>query len=66
MVVSKGRVLTKSAKRLASLRQISWNELSSMTRQSLQGHRFATIEAIDVQISAWARSINTKQRGVEW
>lgn len=45
---------------------VAENELSSMTRQSMHGHRFATIDAIESQISAWAAATNTKQRGVDW
>jgi len=45
---------------------IAENELSSMTRQAMHGHRFATIESIDRQISAWAAATNDKQRGVDW
>lgn len=45
---------------------VAENELSSMTRQSLHGRRFSTIEAIARQVSAWAEAINAKQRGVEW
>lgn len=45
---------------------VAENELSSMTRQSMHGHRFPTIEAIENQVSAWATATNTKQRGVDW
>lgn len=45
---------------------IAENELSSMTRQSMHGHRFATIELLQSQVSAWARATNAKQRGVDW
>ena len=45
---------------------VAENELSSMTRQSMQGHRFATIEAIQRQLFAWADATNAKQRGVDW
>jgi hypothetical protein len=45
---------------------VAENELSSMTRQSLHGHRFGTIEELREQIEAWATATNTKQRGVDW
>jgi len=45
---------------------VAENELSSMTRQSMHGHRFATIESIQSQVSAWANAANVKQRGVDW
>lgn len=45
---------------------IAENELSSMTRQSMHGHRFASIESLQSQVSAWASATNAKQRGVEW
>lgn len=45
---------------------IAENELSSMTRQAMHGQRFATISAIEHQLSGWANATNTKQRGVDW
>ena len=45
---------------------VAGNELSSMTRQSLHGHRFATIKALQSQVKAWAKATNKKQRGVDW
>ena len=42
------------------------NELSSMTRQSMHGHRFPTLEAIQIQLSAWTNATNANQRGVDW
>ena len=45
---------------------VAENELSSMTRQSLHGHRFPTIDRIESQVSAWANATNEKQRGVDW
>ena len=45
---------------------VAENELSSMTRQSLNGHRFATINALQSQVKAWAKATNRKQRGVDW
>ena len=45
---------------------IAENELSAMTRQCVQGRRFATIEDLRVETSAWSESVNAKQRGVDW
>jgi hypothetical protein len=45
---------------------VAENELSSMTRQSMHGHRFPTIESIQSQVSAWAGATNARQRGVDW
>lgn len=45
---------------------IAENELSSMTRQAMHGHRFATLESIATQVTAWANATNEKQRGVDW
>lgn len=45
---------------------IAENELSSMTRQCMSGHRFGTIEALQAETAAWQEAINTKQRGVDW
>lgn len=45
---------------------IAENELSSMTRQSVTGRRFATIEALRKQLSAWQDYTNAKQRTVDW
>ena len=45
---------------------VAENELSSMTRQSLHGHRFGTLEELQKKTSAWALATNTRQRGVDW
>ena len=45
---------------------IAENELSSMTRQAMHGRRFATTQSIEAQVSAWAKSTNARQRGVDW
>jgi hypothetical protein len=45
---------------------IAENELSAMTRQCVQGRRFATIEELRVETAAWHEYINAKQRGVDW
>jgi len=45
---------------------IAENELSSMTRQCIQGRRFATIELLRQETVAWQQHSNDKQRGVDW
>ncbi len=37
-----------------------------MTRQCVQGRRFATIELLREETSAWQTYINAEQRGVDW
>ena len=45
---------------------IAENELSSMTRQCVTGRRFATIEELSTQTTAWHEHSNSKQRIVDW
>ena len=45
---------------------IAENELSSMTRQCVKGRRFATIDRLRSETTAWQASSNDKQRGVDW
>jgi len=45
---------------------IAGNELSAMTRQCVQGRRFATIEELKDETAAWHEYVNDKQRGVDW
>jgi hypothetical protein len=45
---------------------IAENELSSMTRQCVRGRRFATIEMLRTETTAWHHRSNAKQRGVDW
>lgn len=45
---------------------IAENELSSMTRQCIQGRRIGDIETLRVETSAWAQDVNATQRGVDW
>ena len=45
---------------------IAENELSSMTRQCITGRRFATIEEIRDETTAWHEHSNARQRGVDW
>ena len=42
------------------------NELSSMTRQCLNGRRFSTISRLREETKAWSSHSNKKQRGVDW
>jgi hypothetical protein len=45
---------------------IAENELSSMTRQCVQGRRIGDIETLHEETAAWATDVNDTQRGVDW
>jgi hypothetical protein len=45
---------------------IAENELSSMTRQCVTGRRFATVDLLRSETTAWHTASNAKQRGVDW
>jgi hypothetical protein len=45
---------------------IAENELSAMTRQCITGRRFATVEELRAETTAWHQHCNTRQRGVDW
>jgi len=45
---------------------IAENELSSLTRQCLDGRRLGTIELLRRETAAWQQASNDKQRGVDW
>lgn len=45
---------------------IAENELSSMTRQAVNGHRFATTEELRLQLTPWYEHSNSRQRVVDW
>jgi len=45
---------------------IAENELSSMTRQCVQGRRSGDIETLCEETSVWATDVNDTQRGVDW
>ncbi len=45
---------------------IAENELSSMTRQCITGRRFATVEGLRAETTAWDEHSNARQRGVDW
>ncbi len=42
------------------------NELCSMTRQCVAGRRFADIDALRDETSAWSLDVNNLQRGGDW
>ena len=45
---------------------IAENELSSLTRQCLNGRRLGQIEQLREETAAWSVASNAKQRGVDW
>lgn len=45
---------------------IAENELSSMTRQCVNGRRFATVDELRPQTTAWHDHSNARQRTVDW
>jgi hypothetical protein len=45
---------------------IAENELSAMTRQCVRGRRFATVEELRAQTTAWHEHSNARQRTVDW
>ena len=45
---------------------IAENELSSMTRQCVSGRRFATVEELRKETTAWQQNNNARQRTVNW
>jgi hypothetical protein len=45
---------------------IAENELSSLTRQCVSGRRFADVETLRAETSAWSCDVNSTQRGVDW
>ena len=45
---------------------IAENELSAMTRQCVNGRRFATIGELREETAAWHQYTNDKQRRVDW
>jgi hypothetical protein len=45
---------------------VAENELSSMTRQCIDGRRFGTIDVLRTETAAWHEHGNAKQRGVDW
>ena len=45
---------------------IAENELSAMTRQCITGRRFASVEELRAETTAWYEQGNAKQKGVDW
>ncbi|HVX10855.1 MAG TPA: IS630 family transposase, partial [Pirellulales bacterium] len=45
---------------------IAENELSSLTRQCVSGRRFADIQTLRSETSAWSCDVNSTQRGIDW
>ncbi len=45
---------------------IAENELSSMTRQCVTSRRFATVDELSEQTTAWQEHSNARQRTVDW
>jgi hypothetical protein len=45
---------------------IAENELSSLTRQCVDGRRFGDIETLREETAAWSCDVNSTQRGVDW
>jgi hypothetical protein len=45
---------------------IAENELSSLTRQCVDGRRFGDVETLREETAAWSCDVNSTQRGVNW
>ena len=45
---------------------ISENELSSLTRQCINGRRFPTVQVLGKETAAWSQHSNDTQRSVDW
>jgi hypothetical protein len=45
---------------------IAENELSSLTRQCINGRRIGDLSTLQAEIAAWSRDVNSTQRGVDW
>lgn len=45
---------------------IAENELSSLTRQCVSGRRFADVQTLQDEATAWSTDVNSIQRGVDW
>jgi hypothetical protein len=45
---------------------IAENELSSLTRQCVEGRRFPDEQALREETTAWSTEVNAMQRGVDW
>jgi len=45
---------------------IAENELSSLTRQCMNGRRIGNLRTLQQEIAAWSTDVNSTQRGVDW
>lgn len=45
---------------------VAENELSSLTRQCIGGHRIGDLKTLRDRILAWSQHVNKAQRGVDW
>lgn len=45
---------------------IAENELSSLTRQCVDGRRFPDEQTLREETAAWSTEVNSTQRGVDW
>ena len=45
---------------------VAENELSSLTRQCVEGRRFGDVETLREETTAWSTDVNQTQRGVDW
>jgi hypothetical protein len=61
-----GRLEFRHTPKHGSWLNIAENELSALTRQCVQGRRFAAIGELGEETAAWQRHVNDKQRGVDW
>ena len=68
---AKARALVRRIEFCHTPKHGSWlnvaeNELSSLTRQCIGGHRIGELKALRERIAAWSEDINKTQRGVDW
>lgn len=68
---AKARLLVRRLEYCHTPKHGSWlniaeNELSSMTRQCVTGRRFATVEDLGGETTAWYEHSNAHQRTVDW
>lgn len=45
---------------------VAENELSSMTRQCINGRRIGTLRKLQKEIAAWSTDVNSRKRRVDW
>jgi hypothetical protein len=61
-----GRLEIRHTPKHGSWLNIAENELSALTRQCVNGRRFAMISELRKETAAWRQYTNEKQRGVDW